>query len=121
MHKCGYISNGICYQWSVDKLISASEKLTAFDFNVDSVDLKNCFWFQKIPNVEEILLHIKQINRADISFPIILAPDGTILDGIHRIVKARSLNLKIIKAVQFKELPEPDSKKDVGDQKNLTS
>lgn len=119
MHECGYIAEGICYRWNVLTLFEAAKDLVSFDFLVDQVDLKNCFWFKENPSVEEVLIHFRKLNNIDFTHPIILAPDGTILDGIHRVARARLDQLKTIKAVQFEILPEADSQTYVNDQKFL--
>lgn len=51
---------------------------------------------------------LARIVGADLSFPIILDPDGEICDGCHRAMKAFILNHKTISAVQLLEMPEPD-------------
>ena len=115
MHHCGYISEGVCYRWKVETLIEAAQNIECCDFDVFQVNLKHCFWFEEIPNVEQVLQHFKQVQNTDLSHPIILAPDGTILDGIHRIVKARLDGKKTLKAVRFETLPEAESQEWVGD------
>ena len=42
---------------------------------------------------------------ADLSYPIILAPDGTIADGRHRLIKALTEKKEFINAVQLESLP----------------
>ncbi len=45
--------------------------------------------------------HIKLVNDADLSYPIILNQDGAIIDGMHRLAKAILLGKKTIKAKRF--------------------
>jgi hypothetical protein len=52
--------------------------------------------------------HIRLIEAADLSFPIILASDGRVMDGMHRVAKALLLGRAVIEAVQFTGDPEPD-------------
>ena len=52
--------------------------------------------------------HLKLIEEADLSFPIILAANGDIMDGRHRAAKAAWQGLTGIEAVQFERDPEPD-------------
>jgi len=40
--------------------------------------------------------------------PIILASDGRVMDGMHRVCKALNENRETISAVQFENDPEPD-------------
>ena len=55
-----------------------------------------------------LLEHIQLIDAADLSFPIILAADGSVMDGMHRVAKAVREGHQTIDAVQFSEDPEPD-------------
>jgi len=55
-----------------------------------------------------IVEHVKLIEEADLSFPIILSANGDIMDGRHRAAKAAWRGLIEIEAVQFERDPEPD-------------
>ena len=52
--------------------------------------------------------HMRLIQEADLSFPIILAANGDVMDGRHRIAKAALEGRETIDAVQFTEDPPPD-------------
>lgn len=56
----------------------------------------------------ELIAHVRLIEAADLSYPIILAADGAVMDGMHRIVKAALAGREEIAAVQFDRDPEPD-------------
>jgi hypothetical protein len=51
---------------------------------------------------------VRLIDEADLAFPIILAADGGVMDGRHRIAKAVREGRATIDAVQFERDPEPD-------------
>jgi hypothetical protein len=53
-----------------------------------------------------VLEHIRLIDEADLSFPIILSSAGAVMDGRHRIAKALLQGRAAIEAVQFEEDPE---------------
>jgi hypothetical protein len=55
-----------------------------------------------------VIEHMTLIDEADLSFPIILAADGAVMDGRHRVAKAMREGHKDIAAVQFDYDPEPD-------------
>jgi hypothetical protein len=55
-----------------------------------------------------MLEHVRLIERADLSFPIILSATGAVMDGMHRVAKALLEGRDEIEAVQFEEDPEPD-------------
>ena len=48
------------------------------------------------------------IEAADLRFPIILASDGRVMDGMHRVGKAAFLGRATIEAVRFTDDPAPD-------------
>ena len=51
---------------------------------------------------------MRLIEQADLSFPIILAANGEVMDGRHRIAKAALTGRATITAVQFTTDPPPD-------------
>jgi hypothetical protein len=55
-----------------------------------------------------LLEHVKLMDEADLSFPIILSASGAVMDGRHRIAKALREGRAEVEAVQFDEDPEPD-------------
>jgi hypothetical protein len=54
--------------------------------------------------------HAKRVLEADLSYPVILAADGSLFDGSHRIAKAWVLDVKEIQVVRFPVNPEPDER-----------
>jgi hypothetical protein len=60
------------------------------------------------PTWRAMIDHMKLIDEADLSFPIILSSDGAVMDGRHRVAKAVREGHKEIAAVQFDYDPEPD-------------
>lgn len=56
----------------------------------------------------ELVAHVRMIDAADLSFPIILAANGEVMDGRHRIAKAALAGHASITAVQFEVDPPPD-------------
>jgi len=55
-----------------------------------------------------LIEHIRLIDAADLSYPIILSAGGAVMDGMHRVVKATRQGQRTIDAVQFDVDPEPD-------------
>lgn len=53
----------------------------------------------------DFVSHVAAVNRADLSFPILLNEDGAIIDGRHRLAKAILEGKKKIKYVKFDEDP----------------
>ena len=49
--------------------------------------------------------HARKTEAADLKYPIILHPDGSILDGAHRLKKAHVHGVKTVKVAQFEDEP----------------
>src|SRR3954463_12776962 len=58
-----------------------------------------------LPTCRAIAEHARDIFAADLSYPIILAPNGDVLDGWHRICKAFLLGIEELDAVQLTTMP----------------
>jgi hypothetical protein len=102
------------YTWNVFnlwKLVSKMETEQVYikDFNLD-IDI----WFKEYqkPTVLNVVKHCQRMLNANLDFPIIIAPNGLVLDGMHRIGKALILGHSTIKAVRLQELPPPNSVED---------
>jgi hypothetical protein len=67
------------------------------------------WWYGQIPPLREVAERTRRIEHADLRYPIILAADGSVLDGRHRIAKAWMLGHPTIGVVQFAPNPEPDA------------
>jgi hypothetical protein len=51
---------------------------------------------------------MKLIEEADLAYPILLAADGRVMDGMHRVAKAVLDGRESILAVRFAATPDPD-------------
>jgi hypothetical protein len=71
-------------------------------------------WFcgVNVPTVRSVYEHCMRINAADLSYPIMLDANGIVLDGVHRLLKAKTLGLSTVLAVRFDSMPEPDRVED---------
>ncbi len=58
-----------------------------------------------LPTCRAIAEHARDIFAADLSYPIILSPEGEVLDGWHRICKAFLEGIEELDAVQLKSMP----------------
>ena len=97
--------------WDVLKLIELSKNFEVVEVLLSEIrELKENYWFGAgaSPTTEDIAKHAKQIYEADLSFPIILCPEGRVMDGMHRVCKAILESRVTISAVRFKELHDPD-------------
>ena len=98
------------YIWDVDQLIDQSAHLPVIQVLLDHIkELNEPYWFPNhYPNTIELLEHFKLVGEAALSYPIILCPEGRVMDGMHRVAKAKMLNLSFIGVVQFTIMPQPD-------------
>ncbi len=97
--------------WDVDNLIAASSDLPVREVALDSIaDVDTDFWFKfgPPPTVRRLIEHVRLMEEADLSYPIILGSDGRVMDGMHRIGRAILDGHATVKAVQFVQEPEPD-------------
>lgn len=90
--------------WSVTRLIEHSKNLVPFDMPLAGICISEPI-FKASKTARAIAEHVKRVNETDLQYPIVLDPDGFIMDGWHRIVKALVEGRETIKAVRFKELP----------------
>jgi hypothetical protein len=97
--------------WDVDHLIELSASLTVENVAVGSIrEVDKVYWFDDAQpaTVRRVIEHVRLIEEVDMSFPIILGPDGRVMDGMHRIARAILEGRESIAAVRLHELPEPD-------------
>lgn len=72
------------------------------------IDLDRDGWFtREKPTPRSILNHMRRILDSDLSYPVILHPDGSIMDGAHRACKAILFGKEKIRVVRFSEQPKP--------------
>jgi hypothetical protein len=68
------------------------------------------YWFDRVhpATVRAVIDHARLIAEVDLTHPVILGPDGRVMDGMHRIASALLERRPTIRAVRFEELPSPD-------------
>lgn len=98
------------YIWDVHRLVELSQDFLIHDVLLSDIkELNEAYWFPNShPTTQGIIEHIQLIQAADLSYPIILSADGRVMDGMHRVAKAKLQNLFTIKAVKFQLTPEAD-------------
>ena len=60
------------------------------------------------PTWNSFVDHMRLVEEADLSFPIILSANGDVMDGMHRVARSVLEGRRDIEAVQFEHDPEPD-------------
>lgn len=96
--------------WDVDRLIELSRNFTRKHMRITDLGELDRKWSgdDEGQTWRGLIEHIRLIEAADLSFPIILAANGEVMDGRHRIAKAALANRDTIECVQFDEDPPPD-------------
>jgi hypothetical protein len=96
--------------WDVDHLIHLSRELPRKLVPLQHIRELDEVWCgdDERPTWRAMLEHIRLIEVADLSFPIILSSVGSVMDGRLRVVKAVLQGREHIEAVQFDRDPQPD-------------
>lgn len=92
------------YYYSVTRLIEHSKGLPVFDLPLAGIHIGEKV-FKESRTARAIAEHVKRVNETSLEYPILLDPDGFIMDGWHRVVKALVEGRETIKAVRFLRLP----------------
>jgi hypothetical protein len=94
--------------WDVDRLVELSAALPIRDVPLASItEVDSPYWFDQAPTVRTIVEHVRLIQEVDMAYPIILAAEGRVMDGMHRIARALLEHRDTITAVQLVTTPEP--------------
>ena len=97
--------------WDVDPLIALTADLPLVQVAVaDVAELDAVHWFDDWhrPTVRNVVEHCLLLQAADLAYPIILGPDGRVMDGMHRVARALVEGREVVDAVRFAVLPPPD-------------
>ena len=97
--------------WDVDSLIELTVGLPIVQVLIEDLDeIDTPYWFehQKPPTVRQVVEHFRLLQAVDPSCPIIVGPDGRILDGMHRVARRLLEGRTTVAAVRLPELPPPD-------------
>jgi hypothetical protein len=100
-------SNGFYY--SVARLIEHSKGLPVFEIPVIGIYIGQKV-FDESRTARDIAEHIKRVNETSLEYPVLMDPDGFIMDGWHRVIKAMVEGRETIKAVRFETMPTCDGK-----------
>jgi hypothetical protein len=97
--------------WDVDNLIRLTqgqpEEVVALA-SLEEIDENWWFTFGDEPTVRKVVEHLRLMEETDLSYPIIIDPDGRLMDGMHRVAKALSRGAPDIRAKRLRTLPPPD-------------
>jgi len=97
--------------WDVESLVALSKGMEVIQIKLQHIqELGEPYWFSTggRPDCKTVARHAQLIFEADLSYPIILCPEGRVMDGMHRVCRAFIEQYGSISAVQFSVLSEPD-------------
>lgn len=98
------------YIWDVDNLVAFTQHFKVKEIPLSNIqELEEAYWYPDThPTTQDILEHMQLIQQADLTYPIILCSQGRLMDGMHRVGKAKVLGKDTISAVQFEIDPQAD-------------
>lgn len=98
--------------WDVDKLIRLTKGMKADEVLLSAIgELDEPYWYDAegdTPTCRSITDHMRLVQAANLAYPIILCPEGRVMDGMHRVVKALLEGHDFVRAYRLPILPEPD-------------
>jgi hypothetical protein len=83
--------------WDVDRIVELTRSLPVEDVDLAELfEIDTVYWFDdwQRPTVRKVVEHFRLVKEVDPSHPIILGPDGRVMDGMHRV--ARALHLRAL-------------------------
>ena len=110
------VDNIACYKgetFDVPTLIEwcKQQDYPVFDTPLASLSIDSIPW-TNLDDMYDFCHHMKRVNDCSLEYPIMLAPNGCILDGAHRICKAIILGKKTIKCIRIQTMPKCSGKCD---------
>lgn len=95
----------------MDRLVALASDLPRESVPLSVIrELDEAYWSGggEAMTCREVAEHARLIEEADFRFPVILSPDGRVMDGMHRVAKALLLGRTEIDVVRLRTEPEPD-------------
>jgi hypothetical protein len=98
--------------WDVDRLIEFAKGIEPSVVPLSEIrEIDEPYWYgedSRSPTCRDLVSHMQLVNATDLRYPIILSPDGRIMDGMHRVAKALLRGDSTIMAIRVQTMPEPD-------------
>lgn len=98
--------------WDVDRLIRLTQGLEATPVPLAEIrELDEPCWYASgadLPTCRSVADHMRLVQDADLGHPIIIGPEGRVMDGMHRVLKALLQGREFVLAYRLPALPEPD-------------
>ena len=77
--------------WDIDRLVQLSDSLPRKRIALGSIRELDEVWCgdDDPPTWRSMLSHIPLMDETDLSYPIIVSASGAVMDGMHRVARAR--------------------------------
>jgi hypothetical protein len=104
------IIDGERHVWNTERLWELAADLPVGQIAVEEIPEidRDCWFDGRPPTIRAVARHCRRIMDADLTLPIILAPDGALMDGGHRIARALMEGVTHLPAVRFETMPPAD-------------
>jgi hypothetical protein len=90
--------------WNVTRLIQHAKGFPVFEIPLAGIYI-GANILPESRSARQLAEHVKRVQETDLQHPILMDPDGFIMDGWHRVVKALVEGRETIKAVRFETMP----------------
>ena len=98
--------------WDVHRLIDLVKDIQPCAVDLSAIrEVDEPYWYSTkdpLPTCRDLIDHMRLVEATDLIYPIILSPDGRVMDGMHRVAKALLQGQPHIMAVRLQTMPEPD-------------
>lgn len=96
--------------WHIETVWQAAEGMPVEEVLVSAIREidEDCWFHGEAATVRAVVQHVRQIQEADLSLPVILSSDGQVLDGMHRVAKAVLGGHGTVLARRLLRDPDPD-------------
>lgn len=98
--------------WDVAALATRAAGLPVIAMPLAEIaEIDEPYWFEVtegVPTCRAVLDHARQIEAADLAYPILLCAEGRVMDGMHRVMKALALGHATIAARRLTVTPPAD-------------
>jgi len=97
--------------WDVDRLIALAQDVPVEQLPLADIrELDDNYWFSHggRPTVRAVVEHMRLVNEVELDYPIVLDPDGGVMDGMHRAARALLEGRLTVAARRLSTLPHPD-------------
>ena len=97
--------------WDVHRLVRLARDLPVLEHPLEAIaELDEPAWVHADGRLtlRQVVHHIALVEAVDPAHPIILTPEGRVMDGRHRVAHALLDGRATVRAVRFDVMPEPD-------------